>query len=45
VALLLELGCRMGQGWLIGRPLQGEALATFWQARLRPAPGLLALSG
>ena len=45
VALLLELGCRMGQGWLIGRPLQGEALATFWQARLRPAPDLLALSG
>ena len=44
-ALLAELGCRAGQGWLIGRPLQGEALATFWQARLRPAPGLLALSG
>ena len=44
-ALLAELGCRVGQGWLIGRPLQGEALAAFWRARARAAPGLLALSG
>lgn len=37
-ALLAQLGCRAGQGWLIGRPLQGEALRAFWQARSRP-PG------
>ena len=45
LALLVELGCRLGKGWLIGRPLQGEALVTFWRARARAAPGLPALSG
>ncbi len=44
-ALLAELGCRVGQGWLIGRPLQSGALATFWRARARTTSGLLALSG
>lgn len=34
-ALLTQLGCRAGQGWLIGRPLQGEALQAFWRERLR----------
>ncbi len=36
-ALLAQLGCRAGQGWLIGRPLQGEALQAFWRDRMRPA--------
>ncbi len=36
-ALLAQLGCRAGQGWLIGRPLQGEALQAFWRERMRAA--------
>ncbi len=32
-ALLAQLGCRAGQGWAIGRPLQGEALRAFCQGR------------
>lgn len=36
-ALLAQLGCRAGQGWLIGRPLQGEALQAFWRERMHSA--------
>lgn len=34
-AFLASLGCRAGQGWLVGRPLQGRALAEFWRDRIR----------
>jgi diguanylate cyclase (GGDEF)-like protein len=34
-AFLASHGCRAGQGWLVGRPLQGRALAEFWRDRMR----------